>query len=267
MCATCSSPARFHSSFLSYCDHITISFLHEILREAFDQLASLFRQHDSCAPTKEQLEADNQINRQLEADRPTGVPARPLFIGDLLLRPDRIEVDPSHANVLHILTQFVDLITEAVHGVQRFQSDTKFRLFTHPSIRGRQEDRLGGQTPNIDTVLDDDVRLNENRRFLTEALARAYATVDVYVQRFEPIRLNYQQDVATDPRAVIAERDVLALRRYLERYTAGKRVLDGVEPSIRLGMLELRQGLFAEEVVPVCSELLVVLDTHIPRWV
>lgn len=221
--------------------------------------------HDSCAPTDEQLGADNQINRQLEPDRPAGLPARPLFVGDLLLRPDRIEVDPSHANMHHIISQFDGLVTESVRGVQRFQSDDKFRQFSHPSIRGRQEDRLGGQTPNIDTVLDDDVELTANRRYLSESLQRAYETVNVYVQRFEPIRLNYQQDVATDPRAITFERDVLALRRYCERYTAGKQVLDGVEPSIRLGMLELRQGLFAEEVIPVCSELLVVLDTHIPK--
>lgn len=252
-------------SFLAYCDYITITYLHILFRDAFEKLAGLFRLHDACRPTNEVMFADACIDRQLEEERPEGTPERPLYVGDLLMRPERIEIDPPIACMVHIIKQFVELITAAVFDVQRFHSDRLFVKFTTPSIRGRQEELQGGLTPTLDKVLDDDWLMIENRLFLQQAIVNAYNTVEVYVKRFDVVVENYRIDVATDPRTIKKEKVVAVLRKYCERYTDGLRALDGIVPAIKLGMLELKQGSFAEEAVPVCQELLTVLDTHVPK--
>lgn len=43
--------------------------------------------------------------------------------------------------------------------------------------------------------------------------------------------------------------------------------LEGILPRINLGMLQLKQNTFKEEIIPVCRDLLVVLDSHVPKYV
>lgn len=243
---------------------MTITFLHEMLADCFGKLADLFRAHDSCRPTAEQLASD-VVDQQIEDTRPAHVPQRPLFVGELVLKPDRVEADPSRKVMLHIFNQLVDLILDSVYSMTRFQSDDTYLQFTKPSIMGRQEDRLGGKAPSIDTIMDDDGVMIANRRFVFDAINQAFDTAEVYVQRFEPIRLNYEVDVNTDPKTIRAERDVNKLRAYCLRYNDEMKALEGIVANIHLGMLQLKQGTFKEEVIPVCRDLLVVLDSHIPK--
>lgn len=73
---------------------MTITFLHELFVDAFSKLANLLVAQDSCKPTLEQLE-NLAVDIQMENDRPAGVPQNPLFFCNLVLKPDRFEVDPS----------------------------------------------------------------------------------------------------------------------------------------------------------------------------
>lgn len=245
---------------------MTITFLHEMLSETFESLANLFRLHDSCRPTYDCLDADaTAVDRQIEAERPPNVPPRPLFVGELVLKPDRVQADPGRKVMLAIFRQFVDLVHASIYGMARFHDADTYEQFTRPCIMGRQEERLGGQTPDINAVLDADWRLNANRKFIFEAIDRAYDTAELYVKRFDPIRLNYQIDVNTEPKTIRAESDVAQLRSYCQRYNDEMRALEGIVESIQLGLLQLKQTTFKEEVIPVCRELLVVLDSHIPK--
>lgn len=106
-----------------------------------------------------------------------------------------------------------------------------------------------------------------HRDFLFTAIESAYDTFSEYVRRFEDIRLNYQIDVQTDPKTIKAEKRVDVLRNYCQRYKEEMRALEGILPNVRLGMLALKQGTIHEEVIPVCRDLLVILDSHIPKFV
>lgn len=101
--------------------------------------------------------------------------------------------------------------------------------------------------------------------YIFTAIEAAYDTSTEYVRRFEEIRLNYQVDVHTDPKTIKAEKDVAVLREYCQRYNEEMRALEGILPNVRLGLLELKQATIKDEVIPVCHELLVVLDAHIPK--
>lgn len=87
----------------------------------------------------------------------------------------------------------------------------------------------------------------------------------MYVKRFEPIRQNFEKDFNTDPDTIKSEKNVDRLRSLLIRYTEEMAALEGIEPVVQLGMLQLAQDTFKEKVIPVCRNLLVVLDTHVPQ--
>lgn len=104
-----------------------------------------------------------------------------------------------------------------------------------------------------------------HREYIFSAIESAFDTFTEYIRRFDEIRLNYQTDVQTDPKTIKAEKRVNELREYCQRYNDEMRALEGILPNVRLGMLQLKQATIHEEVIPVCRDLLVVLDAHIPK--
>lgn len=104
-----------------------------------------------------------------------------------------------------------------------------------------------------------------HRQFIFDAIQSAYDTAELYLTRFDPIRANYEIDINTDHSVITAERNVDGLRNLCIRYKSEMAGLEGIVPCIRLGVLQLKQGTFKEEVIPVCHDLLVVLNSHIPK--
>lgn len=73
---------------------MTITFLQEMFRNTFDQLSQLFRDHDSCRPKPDKL-VNFVLDQQIEEPRPAGMPTMPLFNGELVLEPEKIQIEPS----------------------------------------------------------------------------------------------------------------------------------------------------------------------------
>lgn len=130
---------------------------------------------------------------------------------------------------------------------------------------GRQEERLGVKEPSMHKVMMDDHILVENRQYIFDAISKAYDVAELYLKRFDPIRKNYEIDVNTDQKTITSETNVNALRQYCSRYKEEMAGLEGILPTIKLGLLQLKQGTFKEEVIPVCHDLLVILNSHVPK--
>lgn len=73
---------------------MTVTFLHTMFRDTFDKLSDLIREHDSCRPLPEQL-VTFTVDAQIEERRPSNRPQVPLFSGELVLKTDRVQIDPS----------------------------------------------------------------------------------------------------------------------------------------------------------------------------
>lgn len=58
------------------------------------------------------------------------LPKIPFIKAELILKPDKVEVDPSREVTFSIFKQLVDWIMEAIRDVERFQSDDIFKQFT-----------------------------------------------------------------------------------------------------------------------------------------
>lgn len=101
--------------------------------------------------------------------------------------------------------------------------------------------------------------------FIFESIQNAYDTAEIYLKRFDVIRNNFEVDINTDPKTIRAEQNVTALREYCQRYNDEMQGLEGIVPKIFLGILQLKQTTFKEEIIPVCRNLLTVLDSHVPK--
>lgn len=182
-----------------------------------------------------------------------------------MLKPHSVDVDPSRDVTTHIMNQMIELFFAAIHNVKPFQGDEKFKLFTEPSIVGHQEEKLFDNVVSIDFMLSIDEELLLNRQSIIDNIKLAYEKAELYIERFDSIREAYKEDVSMDKDALKQEKDLDKLITYCERYTNEMNGLENLLPVCYLGVLQLNQGTFKEEIIPTCRELLSILETLLPN--
>lgn len=253
------------TNFLCLADLIIIHLLYSVLRNSFADMAGIFQIHTDLGPSFEKLKEIFDTGIELEDKRPDDAPQSPLLKGELVLRPNSVEVDPSREVTLHIVGQMINLFLEAIHNVKPFQSDERFKLFTEPSIVGHQEARLFKTPPSIDFMIETDNEMIRNKTSTIVNINVAYDRVEEYVKRFNPIREAYKEDVQMDKDQLRREKDLDTLITYCERYTNEMNGLEGLLPECKLGLIQVNQGTFKEEIIPTCRELLSILEELLPN--
>lgn len=92
-----------------------------------------------------------------------------------------------------------------------------------------------------------------------------YDKIEVYIRRFDQLRIDYAEDIKSKTDKIEAELDIVKLRQYCSRFSAQQSTLESISPDIRLGVFELNQLTFQNEYLPVVKQLLSVLETCIPK--
>lgn len=253
------------TNFLCMADLIIINLLYSVLRNSFDDMARIFQIHTELGPSFVKLQAVMDAGIEIEDPRPDDAPQNPLLTAELVLKPHSFEVDPSRDVTVYIISQMTNLFLEAIHDVKPFQSDESFKLFTEPSIVGHQEDRLYRTPPSIDFMIENDDEMNRNNQSIIININIAYDKVEEYVKRFNPIREAYKEDVLMDKGQLRNEKDLDTLITYCERYTSEMNGLEVLLPHCNLGLMQVKQGTFKEEIIPVCRELLSILEELLPN--
>jgi dynein heavy chain len=259
-----SSCARL-TNFLGLCDFIVINLLYCITKNTFIELSLAFKRHSSFGPTLETIENVRDINRQLEDVRDEGNPQSPLFIATLILQMDLIEISPSQSISMKLIDEIICLIMDAIQEVKSFQSDTKYLIFSQPTILGHQEDKLYERPPRVVFLFEVDETFEVEKNCILEYMAIAYQKMDTYIKRFEQIRESYREDMLTDKEALRTESNLDKLISYCKRYTSEINGLDDLLPSCNLGLFQLNQDTFKEKIIPKCKELLSILEQLLPR--
>ncbi|XP_055843876.1 dynein axonemal heavy chain 6 [Episyrphus balteatus] len=252
-------------NFLNYCDRIVLILLHTITRNSFEALANALRIHDELGPTVEELKSELGVGIEVEAQRPSYSPQNPFFMAELLLKPESVDIEPSEDAMKSIFHQLTNLILDSVMEIKSFTEDATYKIFTEPSIMGRQEERLAEPPPDLAFLFRIDKEFQENRKFIFSVIRSAYEKVYLYAERFEMIRLNYETDAKTDASVIRNERSLEALRAFCERYHANMHAIDGVLSHVNLGLLKLTQSSFKDTITPECLRLLNVLAIYLPK--
>ncbi|XP_050084093.1 dynein axonemal heavy chain 6 [Anopheles aquasalis] len=99
---------------------------------------------------------------------------------------------------------------------------------------------------------------------ILDDIMEAYGNVEEYVLQFDRIRLSYQENLAVDHGAIRGETNLEVLRAYCERFCNQMMELEKIQESHPLGLLQVKQVAFREEISPICQQLLAVLDETIP---
>lgn len=253
------------TNFLRLADLIIINLLYSVLRNSFEDMAQIFQIHTDLGPSFDRLKEISDTGIEMEEPRPYDAPQNPLLTAELVLRPNSVEVDPSREVTIYIVGQMITLFLEAIHNVKPFQSDERFKLFTEPSIVGHQEERLFKTPASIDFMIETDDEMIGNKKSVIDNINMAYDKVEEYVKRFNPIREAYKEDVQMDKEQLRHEKDLDTLITYCERYTSEMLGLEGLLPKAKLGLLQVNQGTFKEEIIPTCRELLSILEELLPN--
>ncbi|XP_058822007.1 dynein axonemal heavy chain 6 [Topomyia yanbarensis] len=229
--------------FLGYVDHMMINLLHQILSESFRNLSNVF----------------NRYNTDKLNENP------PFMNVELLLKSTGIAVDPSREIAVSFLHQMCTMVDESARSIERFQSDPHFTLFTEPVIMGRQEDRLCGNPPSFDFIIEHDYELLENMKSINVNINKAFDLVDQYILQFDKVRDNFQEALLMDRNIIRNETNLSKLQVFCERYNTEMAALENIQESQHLGLLQVKQATFREEIIPVCQDLLSVLDETLPK--
>lgn len=67
--------------------------MYNIAKDSFKLLADALNAHDIIGPTESSL-LTTEVDLVIEKQRPEGKPQSPFFLAELLLKPDKVEVDP-----------------------------------------------------------------------------------------------------------------------------------------------------------------------------
>lgn len=253
------------TNFLCLADLIIINLLYSVLRNSFEDMAGIFQIHTDLGPSFDKLIDITDAGIEIEDPRPPEAPQMPLLSAELVLRPNNVEVDPSRDITTYIVGQMIGLFLEAIHNVKPFQSDERFKLFTEPSIVGHQEDRLYKTPASIDFMIETDYEMISNKKSVMDNINLAFDKAEEYVKRFNPIREAYKEDIQMDKEELRKEKDLDTLITYCERYTNEMNGLEGLLPHCNLGLMQLNQGTFKEEIIPTCRELLSILEKLLPN--
>lgn len=89
----CYSLIYVFSSFLVYCDRLVITLLYSIAKDTFKLLADSLNAHDIIGPSDDSL-LGTEVDLIIENQRPEDAPQNPFFLAELILKPDKVEVDP-----------------------------------------------------------------------------------------------------------------------------------------------------------------------------
>uniref|UniRef100_A0A336LHG4 CSON012522 protein n=1 Tax=Culicoides sonorensis TaxID=179676 RepID=A0A336LHG4_CULSO len=250
--------------FLYLIDYMTICMLGNILHNTFVKLLYVFRVHDELGPTIEELMSNDATDVCLEKQRPADGPQRPLLNAELILKPECIEIDPPQELTLHIVQELIRMIMESADKVERFQSDEYYNFFVEPSIMGRKENRLCGNPPDFEHMLEINVEFLNNKKLIPEIVALAYEKVYLYIKRFDPIREAYKDDLETNPKIIRSETNLDRLNTYCERYIYELDVLEKLVSECNIGLLHVNQDILKREIIPICKELQTILNVHLP---
>ncbi|XP_052869496.1 dynein axonemal heavy chain 6 [Anopheles cruzii] len=237
--------------FLGCADQMMITLLHQILRESFKNLANVFSNY---------VEGDSILDTEVNQ-----VAKPPFMKVELVLQANQIDLDPSLEVTQRMLEDLSNLVMRTVYKIDRFQSDPYFDIYTQPTIMGRKEDRLCGSAPSLDFIIRNDAQLSSDIKTIFDDIAEAYTNVDQYVLQFDRIRLDYQDNLAVDHAVIRGETNLEVLRAYCERFCNQMAELEKIQESHPLGLLQVKQVAFREEITPICQQLLAVLDETIPR--
>jgi len=106
---------------------MTITMLNTQLHSTFADLSTIFKIHDALSPAIEKF--DNlALDFVLEDERDENAPKAPFILAELVLKPNRVEVDPSREITLNIFQQLINLIIDAVYNVPFYNQFTELVL-------------------------------------------------------------------------------------------------------------------------------------------
>lgn len=103
------------------------------------------------------------------------------------------------------------------------------------------------------------------REYIRLAINNAYEKIEIYLQRFQQLRIDHGNNLQMQSESIINETDIIKLRQYCARYSIELDTFQSILPKIRLGLFELNQTIFKEQCLPIVKYLLTTLETSIPE--
>lgn len=235
--------------FLKLIDFIVINLIYSIIKQTFAELSHEFKSF-SCPEIFDSENFRCGINVQDKT---------PLFSAKLILKPNEIQVEPAKAMTYHLINQIVELIMNSVYDIKRFQNDEFFKVFTEPGVLCQSN------LANVEFLIQNDKELLAMKNSVFESIVDAYQRVDSYIGSFKLIQENYKLDMQTDKEALRTESNLDKLISYCKRYTSEINEIENLPSLQDLGLFQLDQSSFKEQIIPTCKELLTILENLLPR--
>ncbi|XP_076263714.1 dynein heavy chain at 16F [Rhynchophorus ferrugineus] len=246
-------------------DYMTLNMLHRLIINSVNELNKLFENHSKYLPSQEQLDG-SELDITLEEERSEDDPKLPLFVANVVLELDKIEIDPTVEVAEKIFKQIFDLWEQNCSDVKSLVGDPFYAPFTTPVINEKVEDRICGWGPSFDFYLMKDQKLIRDKQEIFNYFRKNYRAARDYVKRFESVRLFFAEDSDVSENDIEKETVVEHFRNMCIRYNTEIDIVNSIVKTQPMGLLYLMLDEFKDAAIPEPTRLLEIVKNVIP-WI
>nr|CAH7756356.1 unnamed protein product [Callosobruchus chinensis] len=254
------------ASFIILVDYLTINMLHQLLINSVEEVNRVFHLHSKFLPTDSQLSIVEGVSALEDRPRDELDPQTPMFITHVTLEPQVLQFDPSLPIIISMFRQIYRLWIEFTTSMKAFVADPYYSPFTSPIINEKVEDRICGWGPTLEFYLKEDEYLDMIKHLTEIYLTENYHTAEIYIERYNPVRQFYAEDLQVAEKDIENERDLERFREMCIRYHREIDTIEDIPETQFIGLLHLQLGCLKQYTIPEPKRLLALTERTLP-WI
>nr|CAI5844200.1 unnamed protein product [Callosobruchus analis] len=256
------------ASFIILVDYLTINMLHQLIINSVEDVNRVFHLHSRFLPTDSQMSIVEvgESNALDKRPREEEDPQIPMFITHVTLEPQVLQLDPSLPIIISMFRQLYRLWVEFTTSMKAFVADPYYSPFTNPIINEKVEDRICGWGPTLEFYLKEDEFLEMIKQLTEIYLNENYRSAEIYIERYNPVRQFYAEDLQVVEKDIENERDLEHFREMCIRYHKEIETIEGIPDTQFIGLLHLQLDCLKKYTIPEPKRLLALTEHTLP-WI
>ncbi|XP_067106416.1 dynein axonemal heavy chain 6 [Osmerus mordax] len=280
---------RYHcrrlTCFVRLADYLIVNTMHILVVNSVAGLLSVLQEQISCTPTHAVIHswadpdavaavpdarsntaaASDDTNKKVPLWSSEAPPLQPMFMSELMLETHSLTYEPSLDQFQECVTEIISQFHETVLSLETLVPDSYFDAFTQPMISNKIEEKVCGDGPSLESMLEDDKHLTTIVLSIKQSLQFAFDSASVYSRTFERFRLIYRENESLDlDKLRQQDHGVAFFAESLEKYHREHKEALAIKQKRHLGMLVVDTTQLKGKLIPSPLRCLEAINDMLP---
>ncbi|KAG7458844.1 hypothetical protein MATL_G00224900 [Megalops atlanticus] len=252
--------------FIRLADFLIVNTMHILVVNSVTTLLNILREKIQCTPPQELIQSWDVPETGDDTEKKKPDPATlPMFVTKLMLETHALSFEPSVEDFQTCISDIVQRFQHTVLSLDPLAPDSYFNAFTQPIINGKVEEKICGDGPSVEAMLEEDKHLQAVIQNIKEALQVAFDSANMYAQTFDGVRLFFKENESLDLDALEEEdHDVDFFKDRLERYHGQHEQAINIRAKRKIGLLLIDTTQLKERLIPSPLRCLEAINRMLP---